>query len=193
MAETYSLLEFLQQLTLDDGLRADFTSDPQSTLAAHGLAGLTAEDVRDAAVLVEDTRTADVGADHTVAGDPALSFLDSFVTADHAVPADLGESGDVGVEHDLQPAYDDLGPDDGASFGSGHADHGGHAAEPAGHLDGGFADEHAYAGGAHEPTLDDSYDPDDHDPGAADDPFVHHDHAHQDHGGAPHDPEHPAH
>src|ERR671931_2498534 len=59
MAETLSLMEFLQALLADSGLRGDFGDDPQGTLAAHGLADLTPADVHDALVLVQDTQTVD--------------------------------------------------------------------------------------------------------------------------------------
>jgi len=45
MAETLSLMEFLQALLGDAELRGDFGDDPQGTLAAHGLADLTPDDV----------------------------------------------------------------------------------------------------------------------------------------------------
>jgi hypothetical protein len=63
MAETLSLMEFLQALLTDTGLRGAFGDDPQSTLAAHGLADLTPADVHDALVLVQDTQTVDYSLD----------------------------------------------------------------------------------------------------------------------------------
>jgi hypothetical protein len=63
MAETLSLMEFLQALLADAGLRGDFGDDPQGTLAAHGLAGLTPADVHDALVLVQDNQTVDYSLD----------------------------------------------------------------------------------------------------------------------------------
>jgi hypothetical protein len=63
MAETLSLMEFLQALLTDTGLRGAFGNDPQGTLAAHGLADLTPADVHDALVLVQDTQTVDYSFD----------------------------------------------------------------------------------------------------------------------------------
>jgi len=63
MAETLSLMEFLQALLGDAELRGDFGDDPQGTLAAHGLADLTPDDVHDALVLVQDNQTVDYSLD----------------------------------------------------------------------------------------------------------------------------------
>lgn len=63
MAETLSLMEFLQALLADAALRGDFGDDPQGTLAAHGLADLTPDDVHDALVLVQDNQTVDYSLD----------------------------------------------------------------------------------------------------------------------------------
>jgi hypothetical protein len=63
MAETLSLMEFLQALLTDTGLRGAFGNDPQGTLADHGLADLTPADVHDALVLVQDTQTVDYSLD----------------------------------------------------------------------------------------------------------------------------------
>jgi hypothetical protein len=70
MAETLSLMEFLQALLTDAGLRGDFGDDPQGTLAAHGLADLTPVDVHDALVLVQDTQTVDYSLDAATAPPP---------------------------------------------------------------------------------------------------------------------------
>ena len=63
MAETLSLMEFLQALLGDAELRGDFGDNPQGTLAAHGLADLTPDDVHDALVLVQDNQTVDYSLD----------------------------------------------------------------------------------------------------------------------------------
>ena len=70
MAETLSLMEFLQALLADAGLRGDFGDDPQGTLHAHGLADLTPADVHDALVLVQDTQTVDYSLDAASAAPP---------------------------------------------------------------------------------------------------------------------------
>jgi hypothetical protein len=70
MAEPLSLMEFLQALLTDAGLRGGFGDDPQGTLAAHGLADLTPADVHDALVLVQDTQTVDYSLDLATAAAP---------------------------------------------------------------------------------------------------------------------------
>jgi hypothetical protein len=70
MAEPLSLMEFLQALLTDAGMRGDFGEAPQSTLAAHGLADLTPADVHDALVLVQDTQTVDYSLDVATAVTP---------------------------------------------------------------------------------------------------------------------------
>jgi hypothetical protein len=70
MAETLSLMEFLQALLADAELRGDFGDDPQGTLMAHGLADLTPADVHDALVLVQDTQTVDYSLDASSAAPP---------------------------------------------------------------------------------------------------------------------------
>ena len=59
MAETLSLMEFLQALHADAELRSSFAQDPQGTLAGHGLSDLSPADVHDALVLVQDNQTVD--------------------------------------------------------------------------------------------------------------------------------------
>jgi len=142
MSETYSLYEFLQQLVGDDGLRADFATDPRATLAEHGLDGLGPEDVRDALVLVEDTRTTDFDPDHATADahhdlpvfdgadHDAVQYLNAYVAQNggadpagydlehHLDVDDVSVAGHLEVSH-----YDD--PDlhglDSPSFGAGYA------------------------------------------------------------------------
>jgi hypothetical protein len=70
MAQPLSLMEFLEALLADAGLRGDFGNDPQGTLAAHGLADLTPADVHDALVLVQDNQTVDYSLDAATAALP---------------------------------------------------------------------------------------------------------------------------
>ncbi len=49
-----SLIQFLLDLLHDPDVAADFARDPQGTLASNGLAGLTAQDVRDVQPLLAD-------------------------------------------------------------------------------------------------------------------------------------------
>lgn len=110
MTEQISLLEFVLELVDDDSagmaLRAQFERDPHGTLAEYGLSGLTAEDVHDALVLVEDN--------HTVSFDRAAAGWHSL----DAGPADPAYHGYAGAAPP-QPWSDDLG--DAAAFGRGGA------------------------------------------------------------------------
>jgi hypothetical protein len=54
MLSISSLVEFLLGLLRDDQVQADFARDPQATLAAHGLSGVTAQDIRDVRPLLAD-------------------------------------------------------------------------------------------------------------------------------------------
>ena len=59
VAENLSILEFLQKMIDDVGLRDWFARDPQGALGYHGLRDVSPEDVRDAIVLADDSQTAD--------------------------------------------------------------------------------------------------------------------------------------
>jgi hypothetical protein len=59
VAENLSILEFLQKMIDDVGLRDWFARDPQGALENHGLRDVSPEDVRDAIVLADDSQTAD--------------------------------------------------------------------------------------------------------------------------------------
>ncbi|MFD1528201.1 IniB N-terminal domain-containing protein [Pseudonocardia aurantiaca] len=131
MSEPLSLLEFLQELVSDAGMRDRFLADPHATLADLGLADLSPADVHDALVLVEDTQTADFSADFT-AGLPdlaghvppappphahpdAVGYLSSYLTGEQPVL----DADDLDVDRlaDLDGAS--WPPDDTAGFGVG--------------------------------------------------------------------------
>ena len=59
MAESLSILEFLQKMIDNVGLRDWFAKDPQAALAHYNLQDVSPEDVRDAIVLADDSQTAD--------------------------------------------------------------------------------------------------------------------------------------
>jgi hypothetical protein len=65
------IIEFLLRLVRDDDARAQFEQDPQATLAGAGLAGVTAQDIRDARL-----QLADSGAVHAVDGGGHPSYPD---------------------------------------------------------------------------------------------------------------------
>jgi hypothetical protein len=98
MPETLSLMEFLQALLTDPGLRGGFGDDPQGTLAAHGLADLSPADVHDALVLVQDTQTVDYSLDAAIAPPPpppagdgheaAVEYLARYLAGEEAGPAE---------------------------------------------------------------------------------------------------------
>ncbi|TWF77644.1 hypothetical protein FHX44_113557 [Pseudonocardia hierapolitana] len=138
MAETLSLMEFLQALLTDAGLRGDFGHDPQGTLTAHGLAGLTPADVHDALVLVQDTQTVDYSFDATTAPPPpppagdgheaAVEYLARYLAGPHDPVAEQW------ADPDTDPADDqdhDLGGVPLGGFGAGDATGYGAGSEPA--------------------------------------------------------------
>jgi hypothetical protein len=59
MAESLSILEFLQKMIDNVDLRDWFANDPQAALAHYDLKDVSPEDVRDAIVLADDSQTAD--------------------------------------------------------------------------------------------------------------------------------------
>jgi hypothetical protein len=146
MAETLSLMEFLQALLTDARLRGDFGNDPQGTLHAHGLADLTPADVHDALVLVQDTQTVDYSLDAASAAPPppppagdgheaAVEYLARYLADPHETgPAtrwtdpddDLGDAGPGGFGTGDDTGYaagSDLPVDDGA-WAAPEPDHG---------------------------------------------------------------------
>ena len=66
MLSLSSLIEFLLDMLRDEATQAEFARDPSGTLAARGLADVTAEDIRDVQPMLED-----VGGVHRVVHDPA--------------------------------------------------------------------------------------------------------------------------
>jgi hypothetical protein len=136
MSEPLSLLEFAQRLASDGDLRGDFAADPHGVLADHGLDGLPPQDVHDALVLVEDTRTLEYDPERVVdtpsfdaAGPDALvQYLAGYagVPADH-LGFDVDGSGDIDdLDGYTVPAQQHAVPTDdvphvGAGFGHGLA------------------------------------------------------------------------
>jgi hypothetical protein len=137
-----SLMEFLEGLLSDAGMREHFLADPRGTLTDQGLAHLSPADVHDALVLVEDTRTADFG--YGTAADPgplapppgdhadAVQYLNSYLSGEQP---DHGGTGDIDLDFDPDPdlapfadGHDDTTSVDTTSFGAG--DTAGHTVEP---------------------------------------------------------------
>jgi hypothetical protein len=126
MAETLSLMEFLQALLADAGLRGDFGDDPQGTLAAHGLADLTPADVHDALVLVQDNQTVDYSLDAATTTPPppppaaddheaAVQYLARYLDDPHQAGPD-----ELWVDPDADVAWAAAPPDaPSAAFGAG--------------------------------------------------------------------------
>jgi hypothetical protein len=126
MAETLSLMEFLQALLTDTTLRAAFGDDPQGTLAAHGLADLTPVDVHDALVLVQDTLTVDYSLDAAGAAPPpppppgdgheaAVEYLARYLAGpERPDPDDVGLGGFGAGDESGYGAGSDLPVDDSA-------------------------------------------------------------------------------
>lgn len=134
MAETLSLMEFLQALLTDAGLRGDFGHDPQGTLTAHGLAGLTPADVHDALVLVQDTQTVDYSFDATTAPPPPPPAGDGHEAAVEYLARYLAGPSDHGSEQWADPDEvpdGDLGAVPLGGFGAGDDTGYGAGSEPA--------------------------------------------------------------
>jgi hypothetical protein len=132
MAETLSLMEFLQALLTDAGLRGDFGDDPQGTLTAHGLGGLTPADVHDALVLVQDTQTVDYSFDATTAPPPpppagdgheaAVEYLARYLAGPHDPVAEQWADPDDDRYQDDDPGgvpLGDFGAGDDTGYGVG--------------------------------------------------------------------------
>jgi hypothetical protein len=115
MAETLSLMEFIRELLFNDDLRQDFSQNPEATLADHGLANLSPDDVHDALVLVEDNQTADFSRDfnvgnnasftppppvnHSAGGDvhhQAVEYLNSYITNNFVTDNSFNQQVDTG-------------------------------------------------------------------------------------------------
>jgi len=126
MAETLSLMEFLQALLTDAGTRGAFTDDPQGALAAHGLADLTPADVHDALVFVQDTQTVDYSLDAANAAPPppppagdgheaAVEYLARYLSGPEQTVADDVRLDEFGAGDDTwSGAGSDLSVDDSA-------------------------------------------------------------------------------
>ncbi len=98
MAENLSILEFLQKMIDDVGLRDWFARDPQGALAAHGLSDVSPEDVRDAIVLADDSQTADFSRNvdqsfHGTVGAVAAAHHSSHDSGGHDRGHDGGHDG----------------------------------------------------------------------------------------------------
>jgi hypothetical protein len=132
MAETLSLMEFLQALLADAELRGDFGDDPQGTLAAHGLADLTPADVHDALVLVQDNQTVDYSLDATAPPPPppaaddheaAVQYLARYLDDPHqAGPDEQWADPDADVAWAAAPQdapFAAFGAGDDAGYGAG--------------------------------------------------------------------------
>jgi hypothetical protein len=131
MSEPLSLLEFLQELLSDTGMRDRFLADPHAALTDHGLADLSPADVHDALVLVEDTQTADFSADFTAAAPDlaghvppatppdahpdAVRYLSTYLTGEQPVP----DADDLDVDRLADLDAGSWAPDDTAGFGAG--------------------------------------------------------------------------
>jgi hypothetical protein len=64
VTQPLSLLDFLRGLQTDAAFRSEFSADPESTIADHGLSDLSPHDVHDALVLMEDNETTDFSHDY---------------------------------------------------------------------------------------------------------------------------------
>jgi hypothetical protein len=100
MAENMTLLEFIRELLFNVQMRDYFAAEPEKALEEHGLGHLTAEDVHDALVLIdEDNQDADFSRDyntgantvhvpvpvHYEAGshESAVEYINRYITNNH--------------------------------------------------------------------------------------------------------------
>jgi hypothetical protein len=134
MAETLSLMEFLQALHADAELRGSFGRDPQGTLAGHGLADLSPADVHDALVLVQDNQTVDFTLDSAPpppppAGDgheAAVEYLARYLDGPPSAGPDVAWT-DVDPDAAAAPTavpdapFDPFGADEDLGYGAGAA------------------------------------------------------------------------
>lgn len=99
MLSLSSLIEFLMDMLRDDATQADFARDPSGTLAARGLSGVTAEDVRDVQPML-----ADVGGVRPLAHESAAHPVAHHATH-HAAHHDV-----VRAIHDVSHSYEVVRP-----------------------------------------------------------------------------------
>src|SRR4051794_5701821 len=94
MAETLSLLEFIQKLfSNEDGVRDLFRENPDQTLADNGLGDLTEDDVQDALVLVDDSQTTDFSRNYDTGGN-SIDFSGSNIGSRNSFDNDNGRDND---------------------------------------------------------------------------------------------------
>jgi hypothetical protein len=88
-----SLIEFLLDMLRDEATQQDFARDPSATLAARGLSGVTAQDIRDVQPML-----ADVGGVQRVAHEPAHH---AAPVHSHAFAGTHAAGGGSGGGHDV--------------------------------------------------------------------------------------------
>jgi hypothetical protein len=99
MAETLSLLEFIQKLfSNEDGVRDLFRDNPEQALADNGLADLTEDDVQDALVLVDDSQTADFSRNYDTGGN-SIDFSGANIGSRNSFDNDGGDDDGDGGGH----------------------------------------------------------------------------------------------
>ena len=97
MLSITELIDFLMSLLRDPEAQAAFQQDPQGTLAANGLAGVSAEDVRDARLLLADGgEVRDTGSVGPYRGNDDDPVREINYTTQHYVAAPEAGTGDVG-------------------------------------------------------------------------------------------------
>lgn len=150
MTQSQSLLDFLYGLIRDGALRAQFTADPASALAARGIVETSTQDVYDALVRISDDQDLAQGFDRGAARGTdvlnvppppppeyfpehdahgaAVRYLDNYVSS--SFDDDLGPFTGSSAEHGAD-AGDDLSArqvtDDGAGHDDGAHDYGSQA------------------------------------------------------------------
>ena len=93
MLSLSSLIEFLLDMLRDEATQAEFERDPSGSLAARGLSGVTAQDVRDVQPML-----ADVGGVHRVVHSPDHDGHAASLKS-HAFAGSNGAGGHGGGDH----------------------------------------------------------------------------------------------
>ena len=93
MLSLSSLIEFLLDMLRDEATQQDFARDPSATLAARGLSGVTAQDIRDVQPML-----ADVGGVQRVAHEPGHH---AAPVHSHAFAGTHAAGGGSGGGHDV--------------------------------------------------------------------------------------------
>ncbi|WP_219413875.1 hypothetical protein [Pseudonocardia nigra] len=96
MSENLTLLEFIRELLFNVEMRDYFAAEPEKALEEHGLGHLTADDVHDALVLInEEDQDADFSREYNTGG----NHVEALPIAVPAAPAHHGDDHGSAIEY----------------------------------------------------------------------------------------------